>query len=207
MATATYVDREQASEILKVSTRTVDRYIRKYKLKTKKKGRTLLIRRQDVDKVIEDQVGHLVDLNVPQFQNPLKKESNNDKSLTVKNIKVDQVKTAKPTNEAEKVYRDLYNETKRDLHAKQERLEAATYRVGQLEAQLKNMVPMLDYTQKEKQLKVSQEALELRAIENQQSLDKMEKKLKTERMAKWIYLFSTAFFLALWPTLFLVWVL
>lgn len=199
MATATYVDREQASELLKVSTRTVDRYIRKYRLKTKKKGRTLLIRKQDVDKVIQDQVGHLVDLNVPQFSNPLKKEQNNESSLAIKNIKIDQVKPAKPSNEAEKVYRELYNETKKDLQAKQERLEAATYRVGQLEAQLKNMVPMLDYSQKEKQLKQSQQALEQKVVENKVALGKVEKKLKNERLAKSIYLFAAVLFLLLWP--------
>lgn len=205
----TYLDREKASEILKVSTRTVDRYIRKYKLKTKKKGRVLLIRKQDVDKIIQEHVGHLVDLNPPEFSHPLQDSAAQDQesALTVKNIKIDQVRTPKAVNEEEKVYKDLYSETKKELQAKQERLEAATYRVGQLETQLKNMVPLLDYTQKEKQLKQSQEALEQKAVENKQVIEKMEKEVKTERMAKWIYLSLVGLLLVVEPILFLMWAL
>jgi hypothetical protein len=35
---------------------------------------------------------------------------------------------------------------------KQEKLEAASFRVGQLEAQLKNSVPLLEHKQKEQEL-------------------------------------------------------
>ena len=44
----TYVDRDEASKILKVSTRTVDRYVRKYRFKTRKNGRRVLIKKIDV---------------------------------------------------------------------------------------------------------------------------------------------------------------
>ena len=57
----TYVDREEASEILKVSTRTVDRYLRKYKFKTRKDGRRVLIKRIDVDRIIQDHIGQFID--------------------------------------------------------------------------------------------------------------------------------------------------
>jgi len=63
MSKTQYVDRVEASKILKVSTRTVDRYMRKYKCKTRKDGRQVLIKRVDVDKIINDQFGHLVNPN------------------------------------------------------------------------------------------------------------------------------------------------
>lgn len=205
--TMTYLDREQASEFLKVSTRTVDRYIRKYKLKTKKKGRVLLIRKQDVDQILQDHVGHLVDLHPPQFTSPLAPENNSESALSVKSIRIDQVKPAKLSPEEERVYKELYRETKKELQTKQERLEAATYRVGQLESQLKNMVPLLDYSQKEKQLQKSQEALEQKALETQQVAQNMEKQLKNERLAKWIYLSLVGLLLVAEPILFLLWAL
>jgi len=54
-----YVDRIEASKILKTSTRTVDRYMRKYRFKTRKDGRRVLIKRIDVDKIIKDHLGAL----------------------------------------------------------------------------------------------------------------------------------------------------
>ena len=52
-------------------------------------------------------------------------------------------------NVEERVFRELYEETNKDLKQKQEKLEAASFRVGQLEAQLKNSVPLLEHKQKE----------------------------------------------------------
>ena len=62
MPKVAYVDRIEASKILKVSTRTVDRYMRKYKFKTRKDGRRVLIKKNDVDKIIKEHIGRLVDI-------------------------------------------------------------------------------------------------------------------------------------------------
>ncbi len=201
---ATYVDRDEASEILKVSTRTVDRYIRKFRLKTRKNGRRVLIRKIDVDKIIADHIGHFMD---NKFEN-LNKIENEEKivesntSLEVKNIKVQSVKRSE---KEEGVYKGLYNETKKELKEKQDRLDAATYRVGQLESQVKTMVPMLDYTRKEKELKIAKSSIEQKEIEKMLEIRRMEHKLKTERMAKWIYLSLVALLLVAEPILFLFW--
>ena len=50
------------------------------------------------------------------------------------------------------IYKKLYEETVAELKIKQERLEGATYRVGQLESQIKNTVPLLTYRQKEEEV-------------------------------------------------------
>ncbi len=199
-----YVDRDEASQVLKVSTRTVDRYVRKYKLKTKKDGRLLLIRRTDVDRIIRDQIGHLVDLEAPSFSNsPSLKPSESQIQLT--EMKVEETRQKPASSVEEKVYKDLYQETKKDLQAKQERLEAATYRVGQLETQLKGMVPLLEYSQKEKELQQTQTSLEQKAVEAQQAIGAVQKSLQAERMAKWIYLSLSALLLVVEPLLFLLW--
>jgi len=199
-----YVDREEASEILKVSTRTVDRYIRKFRFKTRKNGRRVLIKRVDVDKIIEEHIGQFVDIK----STILDKLSNKQKAVDsahgfeVKNIKVESVKS--PDRE-DGVYQNLYHEVKKELKEKQERLDAATYRVGQLEAQVKNMVPMLDYTRKEKELKETKNAVEQKELEKLQEVHRMENKLKTERIAKWIYLSLVGLLLVAEPVLFLFW--
>lgn len=203
----TYVDREEASKILKVSTRTVDRYIRKYRFRTRKSGRVVMIKRTDVDKIIQDHIGQFVDINSTKIDINLdnKKAEKNDSKVSnikVKDVKVESVKKPEKENG---VYQDLYVEAKKDLKEKQERLEAATYRVGQLESQVKNMVPLLDYNRKEKELKEAHLAVEQKALEGQQAVKKMEKTLKAERIAKWIYLSLVGLLLVAEPILFLLW--
>ena len=200
----TYVDRNEASTILKVSTRTVDRYIRKFRFKTRKNGRRVLIKRVDVDKIIEEHVGQFIDIK----STILDKSSNRQKSVDsapgfeVKDIKVESVKKS---DKEEGVYQGLYHEVKKELKEKQERLDAATYRVGQLEAQVNNMVPMLDFTRKEKELIEAKNAIEQKELEKLHGVRKMEHKLKTERIVKWIYLSLVGLLLVAEPVLFLFW--
>lgn len=200
----TYVDREEASDILKVSTRTVDRYIRKFRFKTRKDGRRVLIKRTDVDKIIEEHIGQFVDIKSVKSDKAEKSSGSAKKApgFEVKDIKVEAVKKA---DNEESVYKGLYTETKKELKEKQERLDAATYRVGQLESQVKTMVPMLDYTRKEKELKEAKSTIEQKELEKLHEVRRMEHKLKTERMAKYIYLSLVGLLLVAEPVLFLFW--
>lgn len=206
-----YVDRGEASKILKVSTRTVDRYIRKYCFKTRKDGRRVLVKREDLDQIIQDHIGHFVDvkstgLNIKLDRQSVDNQVSNMSNFKVKDIKIENVKSGEEPDKIDsKIYQNLYTDTKKELKEKQERLEAATYRVGQLEAQVKNMVPLLDYNRKEKELKGAQIAIEQKAIEGQQALKKMAKRLRTEKFAKWIYLSLVGLLLVAEPILFLLW--
>jgi excisionase family DNA binding protein len=208
-----YVDRDEASEILKVSTRTVDRYLRRYRFKTRKDGRRVLIRRVDVDQIIKDHIGHFVDiessgLNINLDNKNVEKEMSNVSTIKVKNVKIEDIKEGENVENIsdEKIYKNLYADAKNELKEKQERLEAATYRVGQLESQVKNMVPLLDYNRKEKEIKEMQSAIEQKAIEEKQALERIEQKLKTEKIAKLIYLSLVGLLLVAEPILFLLWI-
>lgn len=200
-----YVDREEASEILKVSTRTLDRYVRKFRFKIRKDGRRVLIKRADLEKISENNVRQKLDRSSTMLDKKLDSVSNmsNMSNIDVKDVKVESVKQS--AEFAEGIYKNLYQETKKELKEKQERLEAATYRVGQLESQVKQMVPLLDFTRKEKELKEARTAVELKEIEKAEALHKMGRKIKTERIAKWIYLSLVGMLLVVEPILFLLW--
>lgn len=206
-----YVDREEASNILKVSTRSVDRYIRKYRFKTRKDGRRVLVKREDLDKIIQDHIGHFVDikstgLKIKLDRQNVDNQASNMSNFKVRDIKIEDIKSDKESDEMDgKIYKNLYIDTKKELKEKQERLEAATYRVGQLESQVKNMVPLLDYNRKEKELKEATIAIEQKAIESERAIKQMEKKLRVEKIAKWIYLSLVALLLVAEPILFLLW--
>ncbi len=200
MNTTLYVDRIEASKILKVSTRTVDRYLRQYKFKVRKNGRRVLIKRKDVDKIIKDHVSKIVDINDDKFEDILPSKKDKVTNLTITDVKV-----KKPNSIEEQVYKELYAEVKKELTKKQERLEAATYRVGQLEAQTKNMVPLLDFTKKEKALAETKEIMDQRAKKNEELIVKMEAKIRSEKIAKWIYISLIGLLLVAEPILFLLW--
>lgn len=200
----TYVDRDEASAILKVSTRTLDRYIRKFRFKTRKDGRRILIKRVDVDRIIQDQIGQFIE----QKQQNLDSQNqvvHNETAIAVKDIKVESVRKNEKVEKEEQVYHGLYNEAKKELKEKQERLDAATYRVGQLESQVKSMVPMLDYTRKEKELKEAKYAIEQKEIEKTEMLEKMERKIRNERMMKWVYISLCGMLLVVEPILIFAW--
>ncbi len=200
-----YLDRDEASKVLKVSTRTLDRYIRRYKIKIKKEGRKVLMKRADVDWIINDHIGQFLD-DFKRLKTgktgamPDVGHVGQDVQLAVKDLKVESVMVKEET-----VYKELYFELKKELKERQERLEAATYRVGQLESQLKSMVPLLDYNRKEKELHEAKIALESRVAENQDTIKKMHGVLRAERVAKWVYLALVGLLLVVEPIVFLIW--
>lgn len=211
MSKTLYLDRIEASKLLKVSTRTVDRYMRSYRFKTRKDGRRVLIKKEDIDKIIKDHIGRLIDVDDKNLDSILNSNAGqtNDMSsnLTVKDIKVTNIKEGgKTKSEMEnEIYKELYQETKRELKEKQDRLEAATYRVGQMESQAKNMVPMLDYNKKDKALQEAYLAMDQRAQHTEEMKVELEAKLRSERLAKWIYLSLVGLLLVAEPILFLLW--
>lgn len=194
-----HVDRIQASKLLKVSTRTLDRYIRRYKIKIRREGRRILVKRTDVDRIINDHIGKFLD----DF-NRLKPQDGQVRQdvqgLTIKDIKVESIRAKEDS-----VYKELFLELKKETKERQDRLEAATYRVGQLETQLKNMIPLLDYNRKDKELKETQLALENKMSQNQESIKKMQIIIRSERVAKWVYLSLVGLLLVAEPILFLFW--
>jgi len=211
MVKTKYVDRIEASKILKVSTRTVDRYMRKYRFKTRKDGRRVLIKKTDLDKIIKENISRLVDIKEDNLNEILNNKERNKESTTklvVKNVEVKKINREKSSDKAkieQTIYKELYSEVKKDLTKKQDRLEAATYRVGQLESQVKSMVPMLDYNKKDRALQEAYSAMDARTKQNEETIQVMEVKLRSERIAKWIYLSLVGTLLVAEPILFLLW--
>lgn len=194
-----YVDRKKASKLLKVSTRTIDRYIRRYKIKIRKENRKIFIKESDINRIINDHINHFLG-NFKRLKDNGQFGQDVHNDLAVKDIKVESIRTKE-----DGVYKELYLELKKELKERQDRLEAATYRVGQLESQVKNMVPLLEYNRKDKELKEAQILLENRVTESQQALTRLRQVLLNERVAKWAYLSLIGLLLVAEPILFLFW--
>lgn len=152
------VTREEAAEILHVSTRTLDRYTKRGKLRFKTgAGRSIFLHQKDIEKLAQK-----LSLRKPteRKQKPKTKKSRSEDPVVAEAESVE----VETESVEEKVFRDLYEETSKELKQKQEKLEAASFRVGQLEAQLKNSVPLLEHKQKEQELDSQNSALKQKLV-------------------------------------------
>lgn len=109
--TSSYIDRKAASEILHVSVRTIDRYIRSGKLwALSENGRIWLDKKEILKFTPGRQQGEKTSID-----RPLSREHD--------------------------FYRDLYEEARRGLNDYQQKLQQANYRIGQLESQIIHPLP------------------------------------------------------------------
>ncbi|MCF7836321.1 hypothetical protein K9N08_01645 [Candidatus Gracilibacteria bacterium] len=144
--------REEAAELLGVSTRTLDRYAKGGKLRTKlSASRNILIHEKDL-------------VNLRKNLGPKKTTSSRPRPIPTREVEAMEAIEVATENVEEKVFRELYEETNKELRAKQEKLEAASFRVGQLEAQLKNSVPLLEHKQKEQELDAEKSRLKEKLV-------------------------------------------
>lgn len=130
------LSRKEASEILKVSTRTLDRYIKGKKVSSKSiAGRIMLDREEITSK------------NKARKHRKVKKSQAKSMPLPETKKEVFEISAAldQAAKAEEKVYKKLYDEMKVEVRTFQQRLEGANYRVGQLESEVKVSVPLLDH--------------------------------------------------------------
>jgi predicted site-specific integrase-resolvase len=134
------LSRKEASEILNVSTRTLDRYITKKVLPTKNIAGRIFLNRDDIIEFAKQKRKHKGIARRPQSKSQPVYVHQVEPEESTRDQDVDIISATE-----EKVYKKLYEELRSDLQSFQQRLEGANYRVGQLESELKASVPLLDH--------------------------------------------------------------
>ena len=196
------IDRKTASKLLKVSMRTVDRYIVAKKVSIEKRDGRIWLDKKEILKLRQkDRVDTIVDMSTPKM-------SIDNQRVTPVDMSIDSVqslsmsKLQKPRTEAyaeERVYKKLFEELQQELKIKQERLEGANYRVGQLESLVRESVPRIDYQKLLQQGKIIQEELHQNLKEERGKGEVLQIKLKEEKSDKRIYLILLFIILLLQP--------
>lgn len=197
------IDRKTASRLLKVSVRTVDRYIVAGKLSIEKYDGRIWLNRSEINKLRARQtVDTGVDMSTPAM-------SIDKQVSTPVDIPIDSVHFVS-TSESEKrsenkakgddaIYKKLFEDTRSELRLKQERLEGANYRVGQLEGLLKESVPLLDHQRA--LLAERNEKDEIQKTFNllQLTHEQLRLKFKDERLNKRVFLIVLFIIMLLQP--------
>lgn len=206
------IDRKMASKLLKVSIRTVDRYISKNRLSHEnREGRIWLDKKEIVKLRDKNRVDRAIDMSTVKMS--IDKVDVIPVDMSIDNVHsvysdVHSANTPKTSHERqetieEEVYKRLFEQLQEDLKEKQSRLEGANYRVGQLEARLKDTIPLLDYNRALETERAEKERLRKSTDAQQFELEQLGSALKEERFNKKIYLIILFILLLLQPLWFL----
>ncbi|MDF2379155.1 MAG: helix-turn-helix domain-containing protein [Candidatus Gracilibacteria bacterium] len=191
------VGRQFAAEILNVSVRTLDRYTKKKQISSVRRGRQLFFNEEDLlnfkGQLMAKEMGKqraAAKKKTPPTMSSFK-AARNDDFIEVQRAQIKEQgngETQETVVDAaehleQKLYKKLYEESEDDNRNLRKQVEGANYRLGQLETQVANMIPMIEY-------KKQKDELLLLAEENQfklQDIKTLETSLKIEQFAKKIY--------------------
>lgn len=194
------VDRKAASKLLKVSVRTVDRYIKKKVLTAQNVGGRVWLNKEEVSNISGQKFTPTSDTEMDTSTPIMSIDIQDDtQDRTEQTLSTSSTRKIVKGSETSHFYKNLYDDTKEELNEKQERLEIANYRVGQLEAQLKNSIPLLEYHRESSEKKLEKARLLEKLEHGEKSIRSLVKKIKFEQYNKRVLLTILLILLALQP--------
>lgn len=215
------LSRNDAADLLAVSTRTIDRYIRGKRLSARKKAGNILLSEEEVNNLkvtlFQNMHGaspemegrahrHVDSVAARQSSTIFDAETGTvEESEVTEEVAVMQApKAVAVKSERENVFEELYDLSRREVREYHNKLEAANYRLGQLEVQVKHSVPLLDYQEKEQAIRQQDEIIQSKVRRQDETIQIMEHEVKSERLNKNIYIGLLFGLLALQPLLWLL---
>ncbi|MDD2487084.1 MAG: helix-turn-helix domain-containing protein [Candidatus Gracilibacteria bacterium] len=152
------IDRVEGSKLLNMSTRTIDRYIRNGKIRSKKVGKKIFLHNDDVEILKNGGIQQEYEI------------------INSKEIESNFVRTSVGAN-----YKDLYDDSKKIIEKKDEIIKDLSYRLGNVESELKNSIPLIEYKKATFLLESSTTKIEDEKKELNQNIDDLSKKISSEK--------------------------
>lgn len=194
------VDRKAASKLLKVSVRTVDRYVKKKVLTAQNVGGRVWLNKEEVNTLHKQKIGEGIDMDLdtstPMTSIDIIGDTSQEEEQKLSTSSTSKILKGSSSSH---LYKDLYEKTQEELREKQERLEIANYRVGQLEAQLKNSIPLLEYHREASEKKLEKARLTEKIEYADKSIKSLSQKIRFEQYNKKVILTILLILLALQP--------
>lgn len=207
------IDRKQAADLLHVSIRTIDRYIQKGTLQKEEINGRIFLHTPDLKPLLDQKklqnkyLSQLASTHTDSEPQNLSSPSHHQQG-SAQSVEADYA-----TEESSDVYKNLYEQAQEELKNKQERLEGANYRVGQLEGLLKESVPLLEYRkslaieeQKRQEIEnllttfeKDHERLSQTLESKDTEVGQLAKKLQTERFNKKVFIIILVILFLLQP--------
>ena len=215
------IDRKTASRLLKISLRTVDRYIEAQKLShERREGRVWLDKKEITQLKAQRRVDIVrsrmsidksdlvpVDMSIDSDGNSYYYTENEQQENGSKKPRSHSRATAEAQEGAAhdiELYKKLYSELQEQFKEKEQRLEVANYRLGQLEARIKESVPLLEYKRDLAQQNAEKTRLRKDLDARLMELEIEKNNSREEKFNKTVYLILLFILLLLQPLWFLI---
>lgn len=130
------VDREKAAMLLGVSTRSIDRYIKSNKIRSRKLGKKLYLHDEDIERL---RAGGIQEDFVIMTGDSDSYAGTQDEAVVTLHS------TPKHTMRDMVNYRDLYDQANEKIAVKDKMIQELSYRLGQSETELKNTISISEY--------------------------------------------------------------
>ncbi len=192
------IDRKQAAELLSVSLRTLDRYIRDERLKARKIGGFVRLDEGEVKSFKTGYTPRPTTERTHRSLNDFEEAETIDVHSEVGRVLGEEIASE---DKSESVYEILFKESKDELKEYQQKLEIANYRVGQLEAQIQNSVPLLEHKAASRRAEAKMGKIKAVAKKYLQNVKALDKQLQLEKVNSKVYIVLLFILLGLQPIL------
>lgn len=193
------LDRYAAADSLAISTRTLDRYVKAGKLRSKKVGKKVFVHDGDLD-ILKNELGREVDDSARQedveFVAP---KAEDGEIVFFDDAKKDTGFRRKPVLVD---YQDLFEDAQKRIDEKDRVIRELSYRVGQAEAELKNSVSMIEFKKTSYLLEAAKTKGDEEKANAVKEVEAVTKRLESEKNVTAILAFALAIlllgFLGMW---------
>jgi len=157
MSRTYWITRESAAKILWISTRTIDRYIKSWKLSYKKVANKVLLAKEEIANLQEDYWALHQEISTEVVKQT---ELTTPKTVSAVNPSLE-----KAVEEKIDKFMLIFNEKDKILEEKNKVIFMLQQRVWELEAKLKTMVALPDYTKEKQEAILEKQKLEEKIAE------------------------------------------
>jgi hypothetical protein len=177
--------RQEASEILNMSVRSIDRYIKSWKIRAKKDWKIVYLNRGDIHNLVsgEKKVAEVI---IPKKQEKIIEEKNENQNniyswddIRAANTKgiIKKSDFDKISSTFEKMFNDLRDENKQ----KDKLIQGLSMRLWKAEEVNKNSIPIIEYKKSQFLLEQSKISLNNEVFDIKKEKNDLEKKLDYEK--------------------------
>lgn len=155
------ISRLEGAELLSVSTRTIDRYIRLGRIRMKKIGKNIQLHEEDVER--------------------LKRGGIQEEVTIVPKPRADDGFRTRPIESGGLDYKTLYEDAKAELERKDVSVREMAYALGKIEAELKNTISLAEHKKATYLLESSRSRTEEAAAKTKAEMASLEAALASNR--------------------------
>jgi len=175
--------RQQAADKLDISTRSIDRYIKSWKIRAKKIWKIVYVNEDDIN---------ILSWEAPTKQKIIINHENIRPQQITENLSNNEAKTIVKKDDYDKIaasFEKIYTWLRQEIQKKDENIQNLSIKLGRMEEMLKNSVNIIDYKKSQFLLEESKNNLNKELKELDKQKQDLQKELKYEKTTNKLLIF------------------